>query len=94
MKQAEKVREVLTKSKNQVMEMMNKEFSVEDILVDPDAAYMMGNVLKIYDEYADLAFDMANQIDEMEEMLRNSYRVIKDISEQMNELRKEVAKAQ
>lgn len=90
MKQAEKVRELMTNSKNQVMEIMNKQFSASDILKDPDTAYAIGNVLKIYDEYADLAFDMANQIDEMEELLRNSYRVIKDISEQMNELRKEV----
>ena len=93
MKNAEKIKDALAKSRKKAMGMLNKFCTAEDILAQPESAYAMGELINMYDEVADLATDQAKQIDEMEEMLQNAYNLIKKIDSEIVELRKEVAKA-
>ena len=90
MKQAEKIREALKKAKSEMFEVFNKNITAQQILESPEEAYAVGKLLKLYNDFEQLAYDQASQIDEMEELLRNSYELIRKLDEQIVELRKEV----
>lgn len=94
MKQAENVRSALKKAKTETFEMFNKLTTAQQILESPEEAYAVGKMIELYSDFEELAYDQAKQIDDMEDMLKETNRMIKKIDEQLFELKKEIKKAQ
>lgn len=89
-KNYQKVKEFCKSVREDSIDMIKKNASIEDILGQPEVAMMMGKTLEIYDKAVDLMTDQARQLDEMAEMLEASYKIIQNMEETINDLRKEV----
>lgn len=79
-------------SKEKIMEMIKKFVPAEKMLEDYETTYIIGTMFDIFDDLSGLVVDQANQIDDMEECLKDSYEIIKNLEKQITELRKEVTK--
>lgn len=93
-KNYQKVKEFCKSVREDCIDMIKKNLDIEDILGEPEAAMMMGQCLGMYDKAVDLMIDQARQLDEMAEMLEASYKTIQKMEDTINDLRKEVKKAQ
>ena len=86
----EKVKAFCKETRDQTMELIKRFTTVEQLLEQPEATYMIGECLKIYDKSVDMMVDQAKQLDEMNEICAESYKQLRMMSDTINELRKEV----
>ena len=71
-----KVKNVLKESRKELFDMIGKFCTAEEILSNAESAYAAAKCIELFDNLSDVAEEQARQIDDMENMLQDTYDAI------------------
>lgn len=94
MKNMDKVSNTYAHVKDELMDLIKKFVPTEQLLKQPEEAYAVAKLFELFDDCKDMAEDLAKELDETNELCRNTFDLLKKVDNEIIELRKEVVKAQ
>lgn len=101
MKNMDKVSNTYAHVKDELMELIKKFVPTEELLKQPEEAYAVAKMFELFDDCKDMAEDLAKELDETNELCKNTLDLLKkvdneiiELRDEITELRREVIKAQ
>ena len=90
MKNMDKVSNTYAHVKSELMELIKKFIPTEELLKQPESAYAVAKMFELFDDCKSMAEDLAKELDETNEICRNTFDLLKKVDQEIIELRKEV----
>ena len=90
MKNMVKVSNTYAHVKSELMDLIKKFVPTEELLKQPEGVYAIAKLFELFDDCKSMAEDLAKELDETNEICRNTFELLKKVDNEIVELRKEV----
>lgn len=90
MKNMDKVSNTYAHVKDELMDLIKKFVTTEELLKQPEGVYAIAKLFELFDDCKSMAEDLAKELDETNEICRNTFELLKKVDNEIVELRKEV----
>ena len=74
-------------TKDEIMDLIKKFVTPEQMLHDPTSAYAVGKLLQLFDDYKSLCEGLAKELDETNEIVIKSFELLKEVDKKVDKIK-------